>query len=288
MIVRRLFSSKEKSAEKDKKKEENKSAAIGAGMVGASTVGNALLNNNLKKYQNTKLSEEGERLFDKLKRFAKRKGIKVNETMETGMGPLYYEGTVYTDGTKKRSINNLFAKDSELEKTGKGRHGSLISHEIGHAHFDKGEAKGVGEKVGKAAHKIYLKGGGQVHHFILPGVTAIAAGIRSGKKKADLEAEGKEESKLSRHSTWAAPLAVQTPGLVSEAAASKYGYNLLKKAGASKKYLKHTRGKFLGAFGTYATVATTNVGTGELARGISYKLRKKKLERDKERKEEDK
>lgn len=49
MIVRRLFSSKEKIAEKDKKKEENKSAAIGAGMVGASTVGNALLNNNLKK-----------------------------------------------------------------------------------------------------------------------------------------------------------------------------------------------------------------------------------------------
>ena len=203
------------------------------------------------------------------------------------MGPAYHKGTVYTDGTLWPKVDMNSPGGIRYEKTGKGRHGSLISHEIGHAHFDKGKAKGIGETIGKAAHKIYLKGGGAVHHQILPGVAGVIAGIRSGKKKADLEEEGKEESKLNRHSAWVAPLVVQTPGLVSEASASKYGYNLLKKAGASKGYLKHTRGKLLGAFGTYAAGAAVNAGSGEFIRGITYKRRKKKLEKKKNKKKED-
>ena len=286
MIVRRLFSSKEKSAGKDKKKEENKSIAIGAGTVAAGTVGNAILSNKLKEYLESPNTEEGEKMFDKLKRFIERKGIKVDEVSKTGGGPMYHKGIVYTDRTRSPIFGYINGQAIGGGKTGKGRHGDLIAHEIGHAHFDKGEAKGVGEKIGKAAHKIYLKGGA-LQHLVAAPVAGIAAGIRSGRKKANLEAEGKEESKLNRHSAWAAPLVVQTPGLVSEAAASKYGYNLLKKAGASKKYLKHTRGKLLGAFGTYAAMAAGNAGTGELARGIAYKARKKKLKEKKENKEED-
>ena len=291
IVVRKLFSSKEREEKnkekKDKPRKKDKSIAVGAGLIGATTVGNAVLGKKLKNYLETEASFEGENMFDKLKRYAERKGIKVDEVSETGMGPAYHKGTVYTDGTKSPIFGYINGQAIGGGKTGKGRHGSLISHEIGHAHFDKGKAKGIGEKIGKAAHKIYLKGGGLVHHNILPGVAGIAAGIRSGKKKADLEEEGKEESKLNKHSAWAAPLAVQTPGLVSEGAASKYGYNLLKKAGASKKYLKHTRGKLLGAFGTYAATALGNVGTGELARGIAYRQRKKKIEKEKEEKEED-
>lgn len=296
IIVRKLFSSKvegeKNKEEKDKPRKKDKSIAVGAGLVGATTAGNAVLGKKLKNYLETEASEEGEHMFDKLKRYAERKGIKVDEVSETGMGPAYHKGTVYTDGTKRKSMkvevkNGVLSLVGDEVKTGKGRHGSLISHEIGHAHFDKGKAKGIGEKIGKVAHKIYLKGGGIVHHNILPGVAGIAAGIKSGKKKADLEEEGKEESKLNKHSAWVAPLAVQTPGLVSEGAASKYGYNLLKKAGASKKYLKHTRGKLLGAFGTYAATALGNVGTGELARGLAYRQRKKKIEKEKEEKEED-
>lgn len=234
---------------------------------------------------NTEASKEGEELFDKLKRYAERKGIKVDEVSETGIGPMYHKGTVYMDGTKTPEMTLLGQKFGG-GKTGKGRHGSLISHELGHALFDKDKAKGVGEKIGKAAHKVYLKGGGYQHMIVAP-IAGIAAGIRSGRKKAEKEAEGKEESKLNRHSAWGTSLAVQTPGLVSEGAASKYGYNLLKKAGASKKYLKHTREKLLGAFGTYAATALGNVGTGELARGIAYRQRKKKLKREKEEKEED-
>lgn len=293
MIIRRkLFS---KSGEGDDKKRDkntsrkndNKSIAIGAGTVAASTVGNAILGKKFKKYLESPSTEEGEKMFDKLKRYAERKGIKVNEAAETGGGPMYHKGTVYTDRTRSPLFGYINGQAIGGGKTGRGRHGDLIAHEIGHAHFDKGEAKGVGEKIGKAAHKIYLKGGA-IQHLVAAPVAGIAAGIRSGRKKAEKEAEGKEESKLNRHSAWAAPLAVQTPGLVSEAAASKYGYNLLKKAGASKKYLKHTKGKLLGAFGTYATIAAANAGTGELARGIAYRMRKKKLEKKrKENKEED-
>lgn len=50
--------------------------------------------------------------------------------------------------------------------------------------------------------------------------------------------KGEKESKLSRHSGWASGLAVQSPGLVSEAMASKHGLDLMKKAGASKKLMK--------------------------------------------------
>ena len=295
MIIRRKLFSNQRGEKKDKrkdkdtpKKNDNKSIAIGAGTTAVGTVGITVLGKKLKDYLKSPNTEEGEKMFDKLRRYIQRKGIKVDETSNTNMGPAYNKGVVYTDGTKRLKYDiRSIAPGDLVEKTGRGRHGSLIAHEIGHAHFDKGKAKGLGERIGKVAHKIYLKGGGAFQHTVAAPVAGIAAGIRSGRKKANLEAEGKEESKLNRHSAWVAPLTVQTPGLVSEAAASKYGYNLLKKAGASKKYLKHTKGKLLGAFGTYAAMAATNAGTGELARGIAYRNRKKKLKKKKENKEED-
>lgn len=202
-------------------------------------------------------------MYKKVKRLAEKKGIKVNEDMITGIGPAYAKGTIMPDiGVNK---------------------GDFISHELGHAHFDKGKAKGIGEKIGKAAHKIYLKGGALQHLTFAP-IAGVVAGVRSGRKKAEAEKEGKEESKLNRHSAWGTSLAVQTPGLISEAAASKYGLNVLKKAGASKKYLKSSKKNLLGAFGTYASIAAANSGLGELSRGIAYKTRKKKLEKEEEEK----
>ncbi len=180
------------------------------------------------------------------------------------MGPAYHNNKIYTSGTKAADV---------------------LSHEIGHAHYDKRKVKSVGDAVGKAVHKAYLKTGGMMNHIALAPTAGIIAGIRSGKKAAEKEAAGEKESKLNRHSGWATGLAVQTPGLVSEAAASKYGYNVLKKAGASEKYLKRSKKNLATAFGTYATMAAANAGMGELARGIAYKRKKKELE--KENKEKD-
>ena len=284
MIIKRKLYSKKEEKDSSKKKGTSKSVAIGAGTVAAGQIGGLVLGKKFKKLLESESSEEGEKIFDKLKRYAERKGVKVDEYTTTGMGPAYHKGTVYTDGTMHKGIS-IFGVNVAGGKTGKGRHGDLISHEIGHAHFDKGKAKGIGEKIGKAAHKVYLKGGAAQHSVIAP-LAGIVAGVRSGKKKARLEEKGEKESKLNRHSAWGTSLAVQTPGLVSEAAASKYGYNLMKKAGASKKYLKGAKKNLIGAFGTYAALAATNAGTGELARGIAYKQEKKKIEKAKKEKEE--
>lgn len=272
IIKRKLFSEKEKKSSND-----TNSKAKGAGVAIAGTVGNTILGIKSKKHMEGENTKEGEELFDKVKRLATKKGIKVDEVSKTGLGPAYSNNTIYSDGTKMKA--NI--------KTGYGRHGDLISHEFGHAHFDKGKAKGIGEKIGKAAHKVYLKGGA-LQHTVLAPVSGIIAGTRSGKKAAEKEAAGEKESKLSRHSAWGTSLAIQTPGLVSEAAASKYGYNVLKKAGASKKYLKGSKKNLATAFGTYATIAAANAGLGELARGRAYKKRKKELEKEKNKKKDDK
>lgn len=67
------------------------------------------------------------------------------------------------------------------------------------AYKEKGKAKGLGEKIGKAAHKVYLKGGA-LQHMVFAPVGGVIAGARSGKKAAEKEAAGEKESKLSRHS----------------------------------------------------------------------------------------
>lgn len=108
-----------------------------------------------------------------------------------------------------------------------------------------------------------------------------------GKKAAEKEAAGEKESKLSRHSGWASGLAVQSPGLVSEAMASKHGLDLMKKAGASKKLMKASRKNLGAALGTYAGIAVTNAGMSELARGIAYRKKKKKLEKEEKNKKKD-
>lgn len=286
IIKRKLFSKKEEN----KNSNNTNSKAIGAGVTGIGMVGNKILGDKIKKHMESNNTEEGELLFDKVKKLAQRKGVKVDEFTKTGMGPAYSNNTIYTDGTKiKTGYNSIFSNfPEEIKKTGTGRHGDLISHEFGHAHFDKDKAKGLGEKIGKAAHKAYLKTGGMFNHSLLAPTAGMIVGARSGKKAAEKEAAGEKESKLARHSGWATGLAVQSPGLISEGAASKYGYNILKKAGASKKYLKGSKKNLVTAFGTYAGLAVANAGTSELARGIAYKKRKKKLEKEKNKKKDDK
>lgn len=212
-----------------------------------------------------KLKSWKRKLIDK--RLASRRGHKVDNITYTGMGPAYQNNKIYTSGTKAADV---------------------LSHEMGHAHYDKRKVKSVSDAIGKVAHKAYLKTGGMLNHTVLAPTAGIIAGVRSGKKAAEKEAAGEKESKLSRHSGWASGLAVQSPGLVSEAMASKHGLDLMKKAGASKKLMKASRKNLGVALGTYAGVAVTNAGMSELARGIAYKKKKKKLEKEKDKKKDDK
>lgn len=233
--------------------------------LGGTVAGQGIAGPIVMKHMQKQPSEESAKIAEKLKRLASKRGHEVDNITHIGMGPAYHNNKIYTSGTKAADV---------------------LSHEIGHAHYDKRKVKSVGDAVGKAVHKAYLKTGGMMNHIALAPTAGIIAGIRSGKKAAEKEAAGEKESKLNRHSGWATGLAVQTPGLASEAIATKHGLDLMKKAGASKKLMKASRKNLGLAFGTYAGLAVTNAGMSELARGIAYKKKKKKLEKENKKKDD--
>ena len=266
MIIKRKLFSKKK--EENKNSNDTSSRAKGTALyLGGIAAGQGIAAPIIMKSMQDEPSEESAKIAEKLKRLASRRGHEIDNITYTGVGPAYQNNKIYTSGTKAADV---------------------LSHEMGHAHYDKRKVKSVSDAIGKIAHKAYLMTGGMLNHMVLAPTAGIIAGVRSGKKAAEKEAAGEKESKLSRHSGWASGLAVQSPGLVSEAMASKHGLDLMKKAGASKKLMKASRKNLGAALGTYAGVAITNAGVSELARGIAYRKKKKKLEKEKDKKKDDK
>lgn len=204
IIKRKLFSKKEEN----KNSNDTSSKAKGTALYLGGVAGQGIASPIIMKHMQDEPSEESAKIAEKLKRLASRRGHKVDNITYTGMGPAYQNNKIYTSGTKAADV---------------------LSHEMGHAHYDKRKVKSVSDAIGKVAHKAYLKTGGMLNHTVLAPAAGIIAGVRSGKKAAEKEAAGEKESKLSRHSGWASGLAVQSPGLVSEAMASKHGLDLMKK-----------------------------------------------------------
>ena len=275
--LEKSYSEKEEK-DSSKKKGSNKSIAVGASVVGLGHTGRIALSNSVDNDFRSKNTEEGEKLFEKIKKLARKKKIKVDE-MDSGSPYYSMDGTIHTGGTKYQKFKDgIIHPDYVVEvKSGNKRHGFAIAHELGHAHFDKGKVKGIGEKLGKAAHRYYLQGRGSLISQMAGG---IAGGI-SGRNKARLEEKGEKESKVNRYAGLGTAALTNAPILASEAAASKYGLNVLKKAGASKEYLKGSKKTLLKALGSYAGLATAHVGASELARGLSYRQEKKRLEKKK-------
>lgn len=210
-----------------------------------------------------KYASESKSITEKLKQEAKNRGVSIDETTRTNKGPLYHiqQDKVYLDGS-----NN----------------GASLSHELGHRHYFK--EKGAG-KIGKAAHKGYKYTGGALSHMAVSPVSAHFAGKASGKSKARKEENEEKESKLGKAAPIATPLLVSTPGLVSEAAASRKGMKMLRKAGASKEMLKKSNKTLGHAFGTYAALNAANAGVGLLSKNRAYKREKRKIEEEKEKKD---
>lgn len=107
-------------------------------------------------------SEESGKIAEKLKRLASRRGHEVDNITHTRIGPAYQNNKIYTSGTKAADV---------------------LSHEMGHAHYDKRKIKSVSDAIGKVAHKAYLKTGGMLNHVALAPTAGIIAGVRSGKKQ---------------------------------------------------------------------------------------------------------
>lgn len=257
-LFQRIFSSQKK---KNSKKDKNESFKTGLGIAAGSTIANTALGVNVIKNLRKPQSPEDKMVSEKILREARKEnpGLKVNSQRLKGiLGPAYglENNTVYTNG---------------------GTSASGLSHELGHAHYRTNKDAGA---VGKYSHKLY-KALGSNKTPKRAGMAGIVSGYMSGANAAKKEAKGEKESKLSRHSSWAVPVAMSTPMLVAEAAASYKGKKLLRNAGASKQLRRQATKDLTSAWGTYATGTLANAGIAEAARGVGYRAnRKKKKEKE--------
>lgn len=147
-------------------------------------------------------------------------------------------------------------------KTGtKASDPAVLAHELGHSQYRRKD--GTGGAIGKIAHKANI-------HSLKKNTSTISLvnGIHSGIKEEKAKQEGKKVSTWNKAKTIAVPVALSAPLLISEAAASKKGLEMLKKSGASKELIKDSK-KLLGVnYGTYLAHAGKNVASGEVGRRI--------------------
>lgn len=174
----------------------------------------------------------------------------------------------------KKQINSLFDKAGKeaaiINPIGTKWSAGTYGHELGHLHNFIDKDANV---VGRTAHKLY-----NISRH--PGTVGadLAMGVASGIHAAKKELKGEKESKLERVAGDLGTVALQSPRLVSEAAASLHSKKLLKQHGLERY------GKSLApAFGTYAAMAGLHVAANELGRGIAKKayLKNHKSEEEK-------
>ena len=246
MIVLRNFSENSEKNEKKKKKRVGKvltniTPALARGGIYLGTV-----SNNVKATsEESPLFAENKSLRNKLKVEAEGRGIKIKD-IENSIG------------------SRVFLKDKRVEA---GKSASALAHELGHL---ESAEKG---KIGKIAHKLIVPSKILSHSLV-----GMANGIDSGIRAERNKREGKKESKLNRHKSWALPVAASVPLLVTEGAASKRGYQMLKKAGASKPYLKNAKTGLALAGSSYIVGTANRALTGEGGRQLGKWAERKRYE----------
>lgn len=94
----------------------------------------------------------------------------------------------------------------------------------------------------------------------------MAAGFASGYNSGKKLAKGEKDNVVNKTAYAAIPVIHQAPKLVSEFEASRQGIKLLKKAGASKGFIKQSKKALGSAYGTYVAGLATPIALGYLAR----------------------
>ena len=161
--------------------------------------------------------------------------------------------------------------------------GAFLAHELGHSMHRHGRG---GSRIGKIAHD--LRDGVDEFESRLGKISpnkvrlglGVTGGLLSGIKAGRNEKKGKKESVLNKLAPYAAPLAYESPRLVSEFEASRQGMKLLKKTGASKAYRKAARKTLGAAFGTYASVLAAPLLAGYGSRQVGKVIGRKTVRDD--------
>lgn len=302
ILNRKLFSSRKKNDEiKDKSKKDYSTAKSVAGLVGAGVASLSSkrgINKLLDKLKNSRNnSEEAEKIREVLLNEAKKNGVKVdaaeglgnsvylkkskwNQKLGKGVKKLVerFGGKLDDLGPMGKVVENL-GKDTVLldEASGSLRDADVLAHELGHAHHSSKRSKNI---IGKASHKLMAVGkyADKASPFV-----GFASGLNAAKKKS----EGEEEGKVSKNISWALPAVSNLNTLTAESAATKHGFDSLKRLGASKGMQKLAKKRLGLALGTYGLGAASSIAkslgareAGKLVGKAVYKDKKKKKEED--------
>ena len=292
------FSKSEEDDDKSKGKKKNSHQVLkGLGVIGASTAGmltglaaGAKVDNDAaKNYLQSDLIKDNDILKERLINQGEKDGVKfinskgLENSMAIGRGRL---GRLITDtpfgeyvkNSNIKPLESMGLKSSEVEPVkkalltdsvvlGKGRFAGadVLAHELGHSHYQyRGGIKGLPIEAAHQLHGLSQFAASPAGAFVGGGL-----GFKSGLKKAKLESVGEKESKFNRIQGLT-PAIISTPMLISEAAASRKGLQLLKKAGASKESLAAAKKNLTNAWKTYGGVTLGSTAISEGSRGIGY------------------
>ena len=270
LLRQKSYSDKDKD---DSTSNLEKAIAGGALAVGGKIVGDKSNNYLVKAYDKSKIRQvvnnydENANLLRKLKEIGEKDGIKIN------ISP-YSTST----GAYSKAINPK-TKEILEEEIDSSAYAGTLAHELGHSRHFKGRD---GSKLGKLAHKTSRKiydANEILRKNKAPKVESMAAsgvGFTSGYKAGK---DGKD-SALNVIAPGAAALISHSPELTKEIAATREGYKLLKKSGASKKFLKGYKKTLGRAAGTYAVTAVPTLGLAYgsrfIGKAVGNEVRKNK------------
>lgn len=152
-----------------------------------------------------------------------------------------------------------------------------LSHELGHL---KG-MKGKGTKLNNYLHK---KNNLKLNKLEknsrkIGNTTSIMSGIIGGYSAGKKGSNDKSSEAATNTAIVASSIAPHGMTLAREAEASREGLKMLKKAGASKKYLKYSKKKLGAALGSYTLAAAPSIMMGFGAKKIGKAIGKKSNER---------
>lgn len=274
---------------------------LSAGSIGGAILANNRFNKNYEKVKELGPhinNKEGNALLSKLKKgasdsihFINTKDTMLNdnaafvpETNKTKERLKKLKKVLYKDGKiPVKYIEEILEadnKDKNIILIGKNSdNAAVMSHELGHAANFGALKNEKGSVIGRFAHKIPRVGSAPV------AIGNLGSGFALGYNSVDKDEEGniKLSDKAKRNALISAGigLGTVTPTLLREASASRTGIKMLKKAGASRKYLKQSQNLTKHTFNTYLY----NSGVGNLVNqgignAVGMKVKADKLKKE--------